>query len=144
MRLVFLSFALLLSLTNLQAQKDSTTFKGRFTNEEYKVYLRLNLHQKDVVVPGHDIFGSLPGYMGKVNNNFVWIVTDSKIRSNGKAQISMINDFGSEDLTATFEQLSDSVFVLRQGHGNTIKMPNKGKWQKLPKELRFKKMSVIP
>ena len=53
--------------------------------------------------------------------------------------MQLINDFGSEDLRATLIRKNDSVYILQQNEGNTIKVPRKGKWQKLPKELEFKK-----
>ena len=51
----------------------------------------------------------------------------------------MINDFGSEDLTATLTQQNDSIYILQYVDGSTFKIPNKGKWQKLPKKLEFKR-----
>jgi hypothetical protein len=51
----------------------------------------------------------------------------------------MINDYGSEDLTATLTVQGDSVFVLKQESGSTLKVPHKGKWQKLPKTMEFKR-----
>jgi hypothetical protein len=56
-----------------------------------------------------------------------------------KATLQLINDFGSEDLTATLTRKNDSIYTLRQNEGNPIKVPFKGKWQKLPKVLDFKK-----
>ena len=49
----------------------------------------------------------------------------------------MVNDTGSDDLRATLTQLNDSTYVLRQGSGATIKVPNNNKWQKLPGTLTF-------
>ena len=57
----------------------------------------------------------------------------------GKATLSLINDYGSEDLTATLTMKNDSTFTLRQDDGSTLKVPDKGKWMKLPKELELKK-----
>ena len=55
------------------------------------------------------------------------------------ATLQMINDYGSEDLTATLTAENDSVFVLKQIDGSTLKVPNNGKWQKLPKTLELKR-----
>ena len=49
----------------------------------------------------------------------------------------MINDYGSEDFTATLSQKNDSVYVFQYNDGSTFKMPYNGKWQKLPKKLEF-------
>lgn len=117
------------------AQDEGKTFKGFFHNEEYSVYLRINLHDNDVDVPNHEIFGQLPGYLGKDRNSFYWLITSAKIKNERKAELSLINDYGSEDLTATLTKQNDSTFVLKQEDGSALKVPNKGKWQKLPKEL---------
>jgi hypothetical protein len=53
--------------------------------------------------------------------------------------LQLINDFGSEDLTATLTRKNDSVYVLRQEGGNPIKVPRNGKWQKLPKTIELKR-----
>jgi hypothetical protein len=53
--------------------------------------------------------------------------------------MQMINDFGSEDLTATLERKNDSIYILKQGEGSTIKVPHNGKWRKLPKTLELKR-----
>lgn len=119
-----------------QAQTEAKPFKGYFENGEYQVYLRINLHDNDVNVPAHDLFGPLPGYLGKKNNSFYWLITDGETQKR-KATISLINDYGSEDLTATLTLRNDTTLVLKQGDGSTLKVPNKGKWQKLPKELVF-------
>ena len=50
----------------------------------------------------------------------------------------MINDYGSEDLTATLTVENDSLYVLKQVEGSTLKVPKDGKWQKLPSKLVFK------
>lgn len=121
------------------AQSDSIPFKGHFENSEYNVYLELNLYENDINVPAHELFGPLPGYLGKRNNGFYWLVTDGKLSPKGKAVLSMINDFGSEDLKASLTMRNDSTFILRQEDGSALKVPNKGKWLKLPKELVLKK-----
>lgn len=129
----------LLSFTMLAAwgQKEPEHFKGYFYNNEYNVYLKINFHECNIVVPNHDLFGNLPGYLGKKNNSFYWLITSCKVQNNKEADIELINDYGSEDLTATFTKENDSIFVLRQKDGSTLKVPNKGKWQKLPKRLEF-------
>ncbi len=135
---IILSLLALAALTG-SAQEKQTPFKGYFWNEEFKVYLRINLHDKDVNVPAHELFGPLPGYLGKQYNNFVWLITDGKPTGKHKAEVSLINDYGSEDLKATLTLRGDSVLTLKQGEGSVIKVPNKGKWQKLPKALDFKR-----
>ena len=79
-----------------------------------------------------------PGYLGKKHNSFCWLITSSKIDGE-KAELQMINDYGSEDLTATLTVENDSLYVLRQVEGSTLKVPKDGKWQKLPSKLVFKR-----
>ncbi|MBR6286843.1 MAG: hypothetical protein IKR18_07650 [Bacteroidaceae bacterium] len=90
-------------------------------------------------MPGQELYGKLPGYLGKVNNSFCWVIVKAQIKSDNEAELQLINDFGSEDLTATLTREDDNTYVLRQESGSTIKVPNKGKWQKLPKTLVMKK-----
>ena len=98
------------------------------------VFLRINFYKQDVNVPGQDLFGQVPGYLGKKNNSFAWLITSAKINGD-KAKLQLINDYGSEDLTATLTRKNDSIYVLKQESGSTLKVPNKGKWLKLPKTL---------
>lgn len=121
------------------AQQDNTAFRAYLYNNEYDVYLRINFYDQDVTIPGQDLYGELPGYLGKKNNSFCWVITSCKVESEKKAQLQLINDFGSEDLTATLTRKNDSIYVLRQGDGNPIKVPSKGKWQKLPKTIELKR-----
>ena len=121
------------------AQQDNTAFRAYLYNNEYDVYLRINFYDQDVTIPGQELYGELPGYLGKKNNSFCWVITSCKVESEKKATLQLINDFGNEDLTATLTRKNDSIYVLRQGDGNPIKVPSKGKWQKLPKTIELKR-----
>lgn len=121
------------------AQSGGGPFSGLFQNDEYEVYLRLNVYGEGIEVPNHELFGPLPGYLGKRRNNFFWLVTAAKDDGRGKAELSLINDYGSEDLTATLTMRNDSVFELRQEDGSQLKVANNGKWLKLPKKIELKK-----
>jgi hypothetical protein len=139
MRKFLVIILLVLVATNGYAQKDNTAFRAYLYNNEYEVYLRINFYDQDITIPGQELYGDLPGYLGKKNNSFCWVITSCDIKSDKKATMQLINDFGSEDLRATLIRKNDSVHVLQQNEGNAIKVPRKGKWQKLPKELEFKK-----
>ena len=121
------------------AQQDNTAFRAYLYNDEYDVYLRINFYDQDVTIPGQELYGELPGYLGKKNNSFCWVIANCKVKSDKEAELQLINDFGSEDLTATLTRKNDSIYVLRQGDGNPIKVPSKGKWQKLPKTIELKR-----
>ena len=121
------------------AQKDSTAFRAYLYNNEYDVYLRINFYDQNIVIPGQELYGNLPGYLGKKHNSFCWVITSCEVKNDHEATLQLINDFGSEDLVATLARQNDSIYILRQGAGNTLKVPSKGKWQKLPKSLSFKR-----
>ncbi len=122
-----------------KSQENKYMFKGYFFNSEYNVYLKIDLHGDGIIVPDHDLFGPLPGYLGKMNNSFFWLITSKNIKNKKFANIELINDYGSEDLSASLSLKNDSTLVLKQLKGSEIKVPNKGKWQKLPAELVFKR-----
>ena len=129
---------LCLAAISVNAQSNKEPFRAYLSNNEYDVFLRINFYEQDVNVPGQDLIGQVPGYLGKKNNSFAWLITSAKINGN-KAKLQLINDYGSEDLTATLTRKNDSIYVLKQESGSTLKVPNKGKWLKLPKTLEFKR-----
>jgi hypothetical protein len=139
MRKFVLITVLIMAAVNGFAQKNSTPFRAYLYNNEYEVYLRINLHDQNITIPGQELYGELPGYLGKKNNSFCWVITSCKVHNDKKATLQLINDFGSEDLTATLTRKNDSVYVLRQEGGNPIKVPRNGKWQKLPKTIELKR-----
>ena len=129
-------FAFLLSPA--LAQENKEPFHAYLINKEYNVYLRINFYQENISVPGQELYGKLPGYLSKQHNSFCWLITSAEVEGN-KATLQMINDYGSEDLTATLTAENDSVYVLKQIEGSTLKIPNNGKWQKLPKTLELRR-----
>lgn len=130
---------LALAVSPAFAQKADRAFHTYLINNIYEVYLRINLYDQNIQIPGQELYGDLPGYLGKKNNSFCWVITSCKVKNEKEAELQLINDFGSEDLKATLIRQNDSVYILKQGSGSTIKVPNKGKWQKLPKTIEFKR-----
>ncbi len=137
-KLILLSAACLFALLTASAQKTAKPFRAYLYNNDYEVFMRIDLYDERITVPGQDLYGELPGYLGKKNNTFCWLITSAKIEGN-KAELQMINDYGSEDLTATLTAESDSLYVLKQVGGSSLKVPKEGKWQKLPSKLVFKR-----
>ena len=131
--------ALWLTISTFAEQTDSTAFRAYLYNNEYEVYLRINLYDEDIKVPGQELYGTLPGYLGKKNNSFCWVVTSARIKDSKTATLDMINDYGSEDLTATLIRKNDSIYILKQESGSTLKVPKNSKWQKIPKTLELKR-----
>lgn len=135
--LLTLAFGLLSSC--LLAQNEEKDFRAYLFNKEYDVYLRIDFYNESISVPGNELYGKLHGYLGKNNNSFCWPITAAKLKDEHTAELSLINDYGSEDLTATLTQQNDSTYILKQEKGSTLKVPKNGKWQKLPKTLPFKR-----
>lgn len=128
---------LAISITAWSQQKEQKAFHTYLYNNEYEVYMRINFYDQDVTIPGQDLYGPLPGYLGKKYNSFCWVITSCKVNNEEEADLQLINDFGSEDLEAKLIRENDTLYTLRQGRGNTIKIPYKGKWRKLPKTLQL-------
>lgn len=138
MKKIIATFILTLMLSPIFAQESKKPFRAYLINIEYSVYLRIDFYQENISVPGQELYGKLPGYLSKQHNSFCWLITSAEVEGN-KATLQMINDYGSEDLTATLTAESDSVYVLKQIEGSTLKIPNNGKWQKLPKTLELRR-----
>lgn len=136
-KITFLAIVLSCYL-NINAQNVNDSFRAYLYNNEYEIYLNIDFHEESVTVPGQELYGQLPGYLGKKNNSFCWLITSVAV-TNNTARLSMINDFGSEDLIATLTMKDDSLYVLKQIEGSTLKVPKNGKWQKLPKIVEFKR-----
>ena len=140
--LFHLSLGLLQAQTggkNLPSDNKDKAFHAYLYNKEFEVYLRINFYEQNIIVPGQELYGELPGYLGKERNSFCWVITSAKVIDEQKAEIALINDYGSEDLTASLTRQNDSTYVLRQLDGSTLKVPKNSRWQKLPKLLELKR-----
>ena len=138
MKQLIVTAVLCLLSIGAKAQNQQEPFRAYLYNNEYDVYLKIDFYNESVTVPGQELYGEIPGYLGKKNNSFCWVITSADIKDN-TAKLAMINDFGSEDLTATLTFKNDSLYELKQVEGSALKVPKNGKWQKLPKTLEFKR-----
>lgn len=138
MKKIILALMFCMSYLTSFAQKDSTIFKGYLSNNEYEVYLQINFYQNDIKVPGQEIFGTIAGFLGDRKDSRKWLITNAAIE--GKtAHLSIINDYGSEDLIADLTLESDGTYSLKQITGSNIKIARNRKWVKIPKKLTFMK-----
>lgn len=133
-----LIFALFMSLVPmlLPAQTDST-FNVSLRNDEYKIYITMNLYDKNVDVPGQAVLGKVDGYIGSKQSSGKWIIVSSRITSKTEAEIEVINDYGSEDFVAVIKRNGDGTYSYSKKGGSTLKFAVRGKWQKIPGSLEF-------
>ena len=129
-------FVLLVSV-KLAAQSDKV-FHTYIYNDEFKVYMDINLYENNVIVPDQELFGEIPGYFGAKRDQRKWLITSAKIDGKYSATLEIVNDYGSEDLTATLTyNPEDGSYVLRQKSGSRIKIVVNRKWVKIPTELKL-------
>jgi hypothetical protein len=138
MRLFILTNLLVALSMAVHAQRELAPFRAYLFNSEYQVFMRINFHQQDIIIPGQDILGPQPGYLGKDKYTFCWPVITAVVDGD-KAHIQMVNDYGSEDLEAVLTRENDSIYTLRQVKGSTLKLPEGGKWQKIPRTITLKR-----
>lgn len=131
--------ALLFPLAICAADNDSTTFRGRLENEEYKVFIVMDFYNQNVICPGNDVFGEVPGYFGAHRDPRKWIIEDAKVEGKS-ARLVIINDYGSEDLDARLTVNSDGTYTLERLSGSTMKIVVGREWVKIPKKIKFKKV----
>lgn len=121
------------------AQKERKPFRAYLANKEFEVFMQINFYEQNIDVPGQELYGPLPGYLGKERNTFCWVITSAKIKDEHTAEVAFINDFGSEDFKARLTQINDSIYELKHLEGSSLKVPKNGKWQKLPTVIEFKR-----
>lgn len=127
---------------SLSAQANEKAFQGKIINEEHQIYLCINFYESNIVVPSQELYGELPGYLGDEKDSRKWLITDVELKNKKTAVLTIINDYGSEDLTAMLTVNDDGTFTLKQGEGSTIKIVRNRKFTKLPKTLVFKPLST--
>ena len=121
---------------NNVTSNDSIAFIGEFHNNEYNVYIKINFIDKDILVPGQEILGELDGYFGSTQSSHIWPITSSEVEGSS-AKIEVINNYGSEDFTASIILKDNNTLEFKHLKGSTFKFPVNKKWQKLPSKLTF-------
>ncbi len=116
---------------------DTIIFKTRIENKEYQVWLDIDLYKSSILIPNQEVFGKVPGYLGAKRDTRKWIIVDYSISGN-TAKLTIINDYGSEDLEASLTYNGDGSYTFKQLKGSTINIVVNNKWVKLPKTLIFK------
>lgn len=126
-----------LSLEKADSAQKARPFCVHLVNKEYKIYMKINLYDKNLKVPGQDVYGELDGYIGSLQGSGMWLITSSEVKNARSATIEVINDYGSEDFTATLKVNSDGSYTLKKDGGSTLKFAVRGKWQKLPNTIQM-------
>ena len=143
-RIIIYIFFLLATITTyaqspVRSEQASQYFKGKIYNSQYDIYIHMDFINSSIIVPQQEIVGEIPGYLGDNKDSRKWLITNATITSDGKASLSIINDYGSEDLEATLQMLNDTTYILLQESGSTIKLARNRKWLKRPQKITFKK-----
>lgn len=99
----------------------------------------MNLYSQDILVPDQEVLGKMAGYVGSLQCTQVWTIVTAKIIDSKTAKITLINNYGSEDLTCILKLNADKTYTLNKEEGSTLKFPVRGKWQKIPGNLTFVK-----
>ena len=136
MRKIIILLIYTFSALYLQAQEEKP-FSGYLYNEEYQVYMQLNLYDSSVKVPNQDIYGELPGYFGAKRDTRLWLVTEAEIVSKKKATLSATNDFGSEDFVGELIYDGDGNYTFKHKEGSTWKIVVNNKYVKIPKMIKL-------
>lgn len=136
-----LAMALVVSVLSVWGQgccADTVTFAGRIENAEFQVWIEMDFYHNDVVTPGQEIFGQVPGYFGAKRDTRKWIFVDAEVKGK-QARLVITNDYGSEDLEARLTLERDGTYTLERLKGSTMKIVVGGKWVNIPKKLTFKR-----
>lgn len=139
MKRLFTIIATCLFAAATYAQKEHRPFRAHLFNKEYEIFMQINFYEQNINIPGQELYGPLPGYLGKERNSFCWVITSAKLKNDRTAEVAFINDYGSEDFTARLTQLNDSTYELRHLDGSALKVPKNGKWQKIPNLIELKR-----
>lgn len=120
------------------ADKEERPFCIHLYNKEYKLGMRINLYEQNILIPGQEVFGELAGFLKKDGYVYYWLITYAEVNDKkGTALLSFTNDTGSEDFTAKLSVNKDGTYTLTYEEGSTFKVPEGKKWQKLPKTITF-------
>ena len=125
------------STSEQETPADTIIFKTHIENKEYQVWLDIDLYKPSILIPNQEVFGKVPGYLGAKRDTRKWIIVDYSISGN-TAKLTIINDYGSEDLEASLTYNGDGSYTFKQLKGSTINIVVNNKWVKLPKTLIFK------
>lgn len=130
--IIFLSLLPMLALA-----QELRPFDTELVNKEHDVCLRVNLYEQNLKISGQEMLGDVDGYMYSPQSHSKWFVVASEIKNPKTAVVEIVNDYGSEDLTAELKLNDDGTYTYRKISGSTLKFAVRGKWRKLPSKIDF-------
>ena len=120
------------------AQSDSV-FTASLRNSSEDINIEIDLTDKKLQIDGLEIFGDVAGHITTGYDFRQWIIVDAEIIDYNKALLTIINDYGSEDLKALLTYNGDGKYTLKQQSGSSIKFAKDKKWIKIPKVIELRK-----
>ena len=133
------SVIIMILMTCLSVVTYAQNLKGKYSNEEYNFYLFLDVDNPKVKIPGDDLYGEMPGYFGAKGWELKWMIIECERVNEKKAEITVINDSGSEDFQATLTEDSEGNITMKHIDGSPFKSVINGKRVKVPKTVVLKK-----
>lgn len=134
-RRILLTLTLLAAL--LPARAGSGPFRGVLGCEPLGLSLVIDLYGQRLTVPGDEALGEVAGYLADSRDSRKWIVVEAETRGEREALLTIVNDYGSEDLTATLTYLGEGRYRLRQERGSSIKVVRDRKFVKIPSTIEL-------
>ena len=92
-----------------------------------------------MTVPGQELFGEIPGYLGSKRDGRVWLITEVTVKNPRSATIEVINDYGSEDFIAQLSFDDEGNLIMKHEKGSTYKIVVNRKYVKIPSKIVLKK-----
>ncbi len=133
----YLLFLILSVITLHIWAQEQKPFNVEISNDEYKIHIKMNLYDKDIIAPDNEALGKVDGYFGSTQSTNKWFITSSKIVNSKTAEIQVVNDYGSEDFNAVIKINNDGTYSYQKKNGSTLKFAVNSKWQKIPGSLTF-------
>ena len=81
MKRTILSVIFTIWVLSVFSQTESKPFKAYLVNDDYEVYLRINFYDKNIKIPGQELYGELPGYLGRKKHSFCWVMVDAEVET---------------------------------------------------------------
>ena len=134
-------FIILLCYISALYAQDSHPFEAKIYNEEYQMYIKMNLYDKNVLVDQEEsLIGEIPGYFWTKRDTRKWYILDADVTDEKTALLTFVNDFGSEDFTARLTYDDNGEYTLERLEGSKLKIVVQSKYVKIPNKVVFKKV----